>query len=219
MRGRGAENDQDGRGQAHRGRGRMGRGRGPPRVTEARFKGANSELPYLNYGASARENRPIEFLQACGEFAAVKFKALIAEAFWSSPPAYGEGEPEPEMPDADDIQPGPLGKAMMSEFVSDKKEWKADLKRIEEQKKSLFATVYGQLSESSRCEIKDDEDWEEGFADRDLLYLIARIRATHIARQSGNPRQDQERVRNKWLSMRMGPQETSFGFGKTVEDY
>jgi hypothetical protein len=51
------------------------------------------------------------------------------------------------------------------------------------------------MSDSSRYEIEGDEEWEARFVERVLLYLIRRIRATHIARQSGNPAQDMERVR------------------------
>jgi hypothetical protein len=71
----------------------------------------------------------------------------------------------------------------------------------------------------ARCEIQDDADWAESFAARDLLYLIRRIRATHIARQSGNPGQDMERVRAVWATIRIYPQETRFAFRKRVEDY
>jgi hypothetical protein len=68
------------------------------------------------------------------------------------------------------------------------------------------------MSDSSRCEIEDDEDWEARFVERDLLYLIGQIRATHIARQ-----QDMERT--TWATLRKCPQETSFAFRKRVEDY
>jgi hypothetical protein len=67
--------------------------------------------------------------------------------------------------------------------------------------------------------MEDDELWEEKFIERDLLYLINRIRATHIARQSGNPAQDKERVRNIWVTMRQQVPETSFAFRKRIEDY
>jgi hypothetical protein len=53
-----------------------------------------------------------------------------------------------------------------------------------------------------------------------LLYLINRICATHIARQSGKgPAQDKERVRNVWATMRQQVSETSFAFRKRIEDY
>ena len=87
----------------------------------------------------------------------------------------------------EEIPPGNMGKAIISRFLSDQKDWKTESKKIAEQKQAVFALVYAQLSESSRGEIQDDEDWTESYQDRDLLYLIQRIRATHIARQSGNP--------------------------------
>lgn len=108
---------------------------------------------------------------------------------------------------------------MIAEYTSDKKEWKIQAKKIDEDKKTVFALVYAQLSKSSRYEVQDDEDWTEGFLTRDLLYLITRIRATHIASQSGNPDQDMERVRSVWATMRMQPHETSFAFRIRVEDY
>lgn len=79
--------------------------------------------------------------------------------------------------------------------------------------------VYSQLSESSRGEVQDDEDWPTAFLERDLLFLISRIRATHIARQSGNPGEDRERVQTAWASLRMFQHETSFAFRKRVEDH
>ena len=109
--------------------------------------------------------------------------------------------------------------AMLDDLTNDRKEWKIERKKIEEHKRFAFALVYGQLSDSSRCEVQDHEDCDEGFLDRDLLYLIQQIRGTHIARQSGNPRQDMERVRTIWATMRMQPHETSIAFRKRVVDY
>ena len=222
MSGRGQSDDQRGR-RRWRGRGRGGGGRGsPPPAREAyksetKFKGGNPDLPTLNYGAAVKENRPIEFLQLFGEYCAINYKACIAPAFWSSPPAFGDVEEEPAMPDP--IPNSNVGKAMLAEYSNDKKEWKIETKKILEHKQAVFALVYSQLSESSRSEVQDHEDWVASFAERDLLYLIGRIRATHIARQSGNPAQDMERVRTSWANMRMYPQETSFAFRKRVEDY
>ena len=69
MQGRGHGSDPGGRTQP--GHGRMnGRGRGgrqlgqsTPRPIESRFKSANSELPYLNFGTGSTHCKPIEFLQ------------------------------------------------------------------------------------------------------------------------------------------------------------
>jgi hypothetical protein len=169
----------------------------------------------LNYGAAFRENRPIDFLQRFGEYVAIHYKACIAPAFWSSPTEFGGEDPEPEMPEA--IPNTNVRKAMLAGFTNDVKEWKSEAKKILEHKRAVFALVWAQLSKASRSEIKDHPQWEEMFHERDLLYLINRIRATHIARQSGNPGQDMERVRSTWATMY--PQETSFVFRKRAEDY
>ena len=202
-------------------RGGRGRGSTPPArealKTETKFKGSNPDLPSLNYGAAFKENRPIEFLQLFGEHCAINFKACIAQAFWTTPPQFGIEDEEPEM--ADPIPNTNLGKAMLADYTNDRKEWKLETKKIAEHKRAVFSLVYAQLSESSRSEVQDHEEWETSFVERDLLYLIGRIRATHIARQSGNPAQDMERVRSTWALMRMYPQETSFAFRKRVEDY
>jgi uncharacterized membrane protein YgcG len=217
MSGRGIEKDPRGRRRwGGRDRGTPQPAKEPPR-TEAKFKGSNPDLPSLNYGASVRENRPIEFMQLIGEYCAINYKACIAQAFWTSPPEFGEEEAEPIMPDP--IANTNAGKAILAEYNNDKKEWKIETKKIEEHKRAVFAIVYAQLSESSRSEVQDHEDWIANFLTRDLLYLIERIRATHIARQSGNPSQDMECVRSKWGSMRMFPHETSFAFRKRIEDY
>ena len=211
-----------GRGQRGQGRG-AGRGRQSPSSTntrvdrEPRLRGSDPDLPSLNFGASGKENKPIEFLQTMGEHVAIRYKPSICYAFWSTPPEFGAEEEEPEMPD--NIPTGNLGKMILASSISDRKDYKTDAKKIVEEKKAVFAVVYAQLSESSRCEIKDDEDWEEAYNTRDLLYLIARIRATHIARQSGNPGQDRERVSQLWSTLRMQPHETSFAFRKRVEDH
>ena len=111
-----------------------------------------------------------------------------------------------------------VGKAMLTEYSNNKKEWKTETKKILEHKQAVFALVYSQLSESSRREVQDHEDLVASFAERDLLYLIGRVRATHVARQCGNPAQDMERVCTSWVNMRMHPQETSFAFRNRVED-
>jgi hypothetical protein len=111
------------------------------------------------------------------------------------------------------------GKAQLAEYTNDRKVWKIETKKIGEDIKSAFAMLYAQQSESSGCEVQDHADWIESFNRRDLLYLIGRIRSTHIARQSGNPAQDMERVRTAWANMRMQSYETSFAFRKRVEDY
>jgi Reverse transcriptase (RNA-dependent DNA polymerase) len=222
MSGRGQENDPRGqRRWAGRGRGGRGRGSPPPAreapAREAKFKGNDPTLPTLNYGAGPKENRPIEFLQLFGEYCAINYNESIALAFRTSPPEFGVEEPEPEMPDP--IPNTNAGKALLADYTNDRKEWKSHTKKTREQKRYCFAKVLANLSESSRCEVQDDEEWEASFAQSDLLYLIRRIRATHIARQSGNPAQDMERVRTNWATMRMFPQETSFAFRKRVEDY
>ena len=219
MKGRVYPADPGGRGIDMRGRGsgRGGRSRHPftLRAPQGKFLGANEQLPSLDYGTS--ECNTIRFLKLMGEYSAVNYKRIIAEVFYNVPPSYGEMNAEPEFPDP--LEEGAVGKGQMSEYLSDKKEWKLEVKKIDEQQQSLFAQTLGQLSESSRSEIEDDEDWEEAFVSRDLVYLVTRIRATHIAHQSGNPRQDKERVRNKWLALRMQPQETSFSFRQRVQDY
>jgi hypothetical protein len=102
-----------------------GRGRGsPPPMKEVRrqdtkFKGANPDLPSLNYGASLKEKRPIEFLQDFGEYCAIHYKGSISPAFWTSPPQYGVEEAEPLLPDQ--IPNNNVGKAMLAEYNSDKK--------------------------------------------------------------------------------------------------
>jgi hypothetical protein len=217
MSGRGQDNDPRGR------RRRAGRGRGSPPPAreapekEAKFKGSDPTLPILNYGAGPKENRPIEFLQLFGEYCAINYNEYIALAFRTSPPAFGDKETEPTMPDP--IPNTNAGKALLADYTNDRNEWKADAKKTRDQKRYCFAIVLANLSESSRCEIQDDEDWEESFAQSDLLYFIRRIRAIHIARQSVNPAQDMERVRTTWATMRMYPQETSFTFRKRAEDY
>lgn len=200
-----------------------GRGRQSPSVPhpkvdrEQKFRGHNLELPSLNFGASGKECKPIEFLQTMGEHVAINYKPVICFAFLSSPPEYGDEDEEPEMPD--EFPPGNVGKAIIAQYLSDHKDWKTEAKKIAENKQSVFALVYAQLSESSRAEIKDDEDWTIAYNTRDLLYLIGRIRSTHIARQSGNPGQDRERVQLLWSQLRMYSHETSFSFRKGVEDH
>ena len=211
-----------GRGQRGQGRG-AGQGRQSPPSTntrvdrEPKFRGSNPDLPSLNYGASGKENKPIEFLQTMGEHVAINYKPSICYAFWSTPPAFGTEDEEPELPE--DIPTGNQGKAILANYLSDHKDWKSDAKKILENKQAVFALVYAQLSESSRGEVKDDEEWAEAYITRDLLHLIVRIRATHIARQSGNPGQDRERVSQLWSTLRMQPHETSFAFRKRVEDH
>ena len=206
------------RGQARgQGRGRMSPEAPGKADRELKFKGSNQELPSLNFGAPLKDNKPIEFLQTMGEHAAIHYKPSICRAFWSNPPEYGEEDEEPLLPD--DIPAGNLGKAILSEYQNDHKEWKAESKKIREHKMAVFALVYSQLSESSRGEVQDHEEWEEAYLERDLLFLISRIRATHIARQSGNPGQDRERIQTAWSNLRMQTNETSFAFRKRVEDH
>jgi hypothetical protein len=212
-----------GHGRGPRGQGRgEGRGRHTPPANHARhdrepkFKGVNPDLPTLNFGASAKENKPIEFLQLMGEYMSIHSKPSICFAFWSSPPDFGPEEDEPVIPN--EIPAGNPGKIVIAEYLSDHKEWKSEMKKVEEHIKSAFGLTYEQLSESSRAEVQDDEDWVEGYNNRDLLFLIGRIRATHIARQSGNPGQDRERVQQAWFQLRQF-HETSYAFRKRVEDH
>ena len=161
-----------GHGRGPRGQGRgFGRGRSnqetPPREKEFKFKGSNQDLPTLNFGAPLRENKPIEFLQTMGEYVAIKYKPSICRAFWSTPPEYGDEDEEPVMPT--DIPAGNHGKAILCEYQNDHKEWKTDMKKIREDKMSVFALVYSQLSESSRGEVQDHEDWPTAYIERDVL--------------------------------------------------
>ena len=131
-----------------------GRGRGSPPPareapkTEVKFKGGNPDLPCLNYGASLKEKRPIEFLQLVGEHCTITYKSCIAQAFWTSPPTFGIEEEEPILPET--IPNSNAGKAMLADFRNDKMEWKTEKKKIEEHKRVVWTTlVYAQLSDSS----------------------------------------------------------------------
>ena len=37
-----------------------------------------------------------------------------------------------------EFEKGPTGKAHLAEYITDKKDWKADIKNLQEQKKSIF---------------------------------------------------------------------------------
>ena len=103
-------------------------------------------------------------------------------------------------------------------YINDTKVKTADQRKIKDEKKIVYALVMGHLSDSSRGELHDENFDEENEA-HNLIHLIRRIRATHIAVQSGNAHQDQERVRAKWYSMTMGTNESIYVFRKRVEEY
>jgi hypothetical protein len=76
----------------------------------------------------------------------VNYRSTIAPAFWTIPPAFGEYE----------VEPVPLiveeGTALTiiqtQEYFHLKKLWLTTKKDTEEQRKSVFSLVYGQLSEA-----------------------------------------------------------------------
>ena len=118
-----------------------------PRYTET-FKGLETAFPILNYGGANKDNRPIELLASLGEFTGVKYKSTIA--FWS--PAFGRYEPEQTAPTGD-----PIPQIAVQEYLHIKKHWINVKNETKEKRKAVFCLVYGQLSESSRCEIQDHE--------------------------------------------------------------
>ena len=200
-----------------------GRGNSKPTTTTTAlkslevFKGLEPTLPILDYGRANKDNRPIEFLASLGEYTGVKYKSTIAPVFWNIPPTFGSYEIEPIAPLP--INGEPTSIILVQEYLHIKKNWINVRNDTIEQRKSVFCLVYGQLSESSRCEVQDDELWKEKFEEKDLIYLVTRIRATHVAKQSGNPSQDKERVRSKWSHLRMAINESSFSFRTRVENY
>jgi hypothetical protein len=213
-----AQNNERG---SHPGRGyhRPSRGRevakAPPGGNS--FSGINKKLPTLNLGSGRDE--PIEFLRIIGEYCAVNYHHVISDVFRTTPPAYGVEEEEPEYPQlAKPENPTQYEKTVIASYINDMKVWSADQRKIRDDKKVVYALVYGQLSEASRGDLTD-EDWVENHAAHDLINLIKRIRATHIAVQSGNARQDQERVRAKWYAMQMGTNESIYVFRKRVDEY
>jgi hypothetical protein len=108
-----------------------------------------------------------------------------------------------------------MEKALISRYNNDIKVWTAEVKKIKEDTMVVYSVVLGQMSEASRVECEQGIDLKKKENAKDLVYLINRIRATHIAVQSGNVLQDQERVRSKWYAMQMTPQDTSY----LVEEY
>jgi hypothetical protein len=100
-----------------------------------------------------------------------------------------------------------------------KKFWLTEKRTAEFQRLSTFSLVWSRLSESSRSELSEDEHWEAKFNYQDLLYLITRIRSTHIAQKSGNPAQDKKRTRRIWADMFMIPSESSFTFRTRIANY
>ena len=173
-------------------------------------------LPILNYGGLARDNRHIEFLHAIGEYVEENFRSTIAPAFWTLPPAFGSYESEPVVPIA--AEGSNLTTIQTQEYLHIKKLRLTTKKDTEEQRKSVFCLVYGQLSEASRCEVEEHPEWKSKLETKDLIHFIQRICSTRIARQSGNPAQDMERVRSVWAHLRMHHNETSFAFRTRVEN-
>ena len=122
----------------------MGGGRGrqcpslplPKSDRDQKFKGNNFELPSLNFGASGKENKPIEFLQSMEEHVAINHEPSICFAFWSTPPENGTEDDEPEM--SDEIPIGNLGKVTLAEYLSDQKDWMIEAKKIAKHKQSVF---------------------------------------------------------------------------------
>ena len=222
-----------GRGQGGRNRNYGGRGpyrphgrnpdtiHAPPGGIGRAFQGLNPKLPALDFG-NTKSQRPVEFLREIGEHCAVTYQSTIADAFVSIPPCFSESELEPTYPSITTTGKADLThqeKALVQTYLNAHKTWYSEEVKAKNDKMTVFSVVYGQLSESSRCEVQDDERWVKSFKDRNLIYLITRIRATHIAAQSGNLEQDQERVRGKWFSMMMSPTQTSYSFRREVEEY
>ena len=112
-----------------------------------------------------------------------------------------------------------MERAQISVWVNDQKNWSSEQLKLKNDKLTAFSTVHGQLSEASRAEIQDCDEWDLHFRSRDLLFLISRIRDTHIAVQSGNLQQDQERVRSKWYHMKQTSDQSGYLFRREVEDY
>ena len=152
----------------------------------SKFSGLNPKLSILDFG-SIKNNKPIQFPRLLGEHCAVTFKASISEAFLSVPPEYGTTEEEPIYPEIDpDKDLNHIDRAQISVWINAQKNWASEQIRIQNDKLTAFSVVYGQLLESSRCEVEDHGGWTDAFRSRDLIYFITRIRATHIALQSGN---------------------------------
>jgi hypothetical protein len=99
---------------------------------------------------------------------AVTYKSCIAQAYWTSPPTFGDIDDEPIMPVP--IANKNIGKAMLEDYTSDKKEWKLEKKKIDADIKFPFALTYGQTSESSRSKVEDHEDWAERFATKTIYF-------------------------------------------------
>ena len=193
----------------------------PPGGTNKAFQGLNTKLPALDFG-NAKSYKPVEFLREIGEHCAVTYQSTIADAFVSIPPCFSESDAEPTYPSITTTGKADLThqeKALVQTYLNAHKTWYSEEVKAKNDKMTVFSVVYGQLSESSRCEVQDDERWAKSFKDRDLIYLITRIRATHIAAQTGNLAQDQERVRGKWYSMMMSSTQTSYSFRREVEEY
>ena len=189
----------------------------PTTQSSATARGLDASLPYLRWGGSSKDNKPIEFLRLFGEHCDVHMKASIGPAFSSVPPAFGPFDEEPVAPVA--VGDIPLSMIEVQEYLHLKKLWISEKRVAELQRHSTFSLVWSRLSESSRSERKEDEDWVLKFNSKDLLYLISRIRSTHIAQQSGNPAQDKERIRRVWADMHMFSSESSFAFRTRIENH
>ena len=135
-------------------------------------------------------DQPIEFLRIIGEYCAVKYHHIIANVFRSTTPDYCVENGEPIYPALENAEkPNQFEKTVIAGCISDMKDWNADQKKIKDDKVIVYALVMGQLSDSSRGEVKD-VDFDKNYSSHNLIHLIERRRASHIAVQSGNARQD-----------------------------
>ena len=213
--GRGSHGHSGGRTSYTQGGRSGGRGFGHQRPAEQ--KGVDSPLPFLTWSGSNKDNKSIEFLRLFGEYCDVNMKSSIGAAFSSVPPAFGPFDIEPIIPVP--VGETPLSMIVVQEYLHLKKFWITEKRTAELQRLSTFSLLWSRLSESSRSELTEHEHWEEKFKAKDLLYLISRIRSTHISQTSGNPAQDKERTRRIWADMFMNPSESSFAFRTRIENH
>ena len=126
-------------------------------------------------------------------------KTSIGPAFSSVPPAFGPFDEEPIAPVA--VCDTALSTIEVQEYLHLKKLWISEKLTAESQRLSTFSLVWRRLSDSSRSELTEDAEWTAKFNSKDILYLITRIRSTHIAQRSRNPAQEKESTRRVWSDM------------------
>lgn len=189
--------------------GRGGRGRGSGFYSRPPMRGQIEGLPLLHYNkTSTTSDEVFKWMSGLKTYAMSNFLPGMDNIFLGDQQAEYPFLDEPDIPD-EELQ---NNKVAMEIWRAAYKEYREDSKKLADHKVKLTGVILGQMSDSSRDQVKTSQEGKEAIDNKDPLLLVKAILGTHLTMGKIDDQQNLYAAERGYQRIEMGESESIANF-------